>query len=244
MEFILPTLAACLLVIALSQINASKRWLALLAWLVAIMLAFLLALNRLPGLSRISLYQDVYLSPDSPLFSLSINTGKAVVAVVLCIAFSTWLKPAYKIIPATMLVRLVLLFVLTPVVILGLGYALQLVTWQPKWPAVLLPFLLANLLITCVAEEYFFRGLIQAQLQRLFFGEAALISILITAVLFALVHAPAGFSYALLAGISAIFHGVIFQLTGRIELCVLNHWFLNMVHFMWFSYPMAVISTP
>ena len=54
--------------------------------------------------------------------------------------------------------------VLTPALVVVPALAMQFVVWDPKWPVILVMWAPANLLVTCLAEETFFRGILQRHL--------------------------------------------------------------------------------
>jgi membrane protease YdiL (CAAX protease family) len=118
---------------------------------------------------------------------------------------------------------------LTVLAALGLALCLQLLQFAPKWPDFALQFIFCNLLLTCVAEEAFFRGLLQRPLyqwlSQRWFGsnQAAWCAIVVVSILFGLAHFAGGWAY---------------QRSGRIEVAIVAHAALNVVHMTLFTYPM------
>jgi len=115
---------------------------------------------------------------------------------------------------------------------------LQLIRWDLKWNTDIAVFLAVNLVFTCVAEEAFFRGFFQQKLSQLLPAQyPPAISIVIVAVLFGLVHLGGGLVYMILATTAGLGYGWIYQRNGRIEMAILTHATLNLIHFVCFSYP-------
>ena len=133
---------------------------------------------------------------------------------------------------------------LTVLAALGLALCLHLLQFAPKWPDFALQFIFCNLLLTCVAEEAFFRGLLQRPLgqwlsQRGFSdNQAAWCAIVVVSIIFGLAHLAGGFAYALVATVASIGYGWAYQRSGRIEVAIVAHAALNVVHLTLFTYPM------
>lgn len=133
---------------------------------------------------------------------------------------------------------------LTVLAALGLALCLQLLQFAPKWPDFALQFIFCNLLLTCVAEEGFFRGVLQRPLyqwlsQRGFSdNQAAWCAIVVVSILFGLAHLAGGFAYALVATVASVGYGWAYQRSGRIEVAIVAHAALNVVHLTLFTYPM------
>jgi membrane protease YdiL (CAAX protease family) len=107
-----------------------------------------------------------------------------------------------------------------------LGYPLE-----PTIPQYTAAFLFVNLMVTCFAEELFFRGALQRELMLYL---APVPSILITAALFGLVHLSRGWDFALLAALTGVLHGTIYRRTGVLSLSVLSHFLVNTAWIMLF----------
>lgn len=92
-------------------------------------------------------------------------------------------------------------------------------------------FLFVNLMETCFAEELFFRGALQRELMLYL---APVPAIVITAVLFGLVHIHSGWEFFILATLSGLLHGFIYRRTGMLSLSVLSHFLVNCAWIMLF----------
>lgn len=96
--------------------------------------------------------------------------------------------------------------------------------WRPQWPAYAAALLFVNLVVTCFAEEIFFRGALQRELM-LYLAPAPAIAIV--AVLFGLVHLGRGWDIALLATAAGGLYGLIYWRTGLLSLSVAAHFLVN-----------------
>jgi membrane protease YdiL (CAAX protease family) len=130
-------------------------------------------------------------------------------------------------------------------VVLGLALLLGVVDFAPWWRAMwpsgeaLVLFLAVNLLFTCVAEEAFFRGLVQGFLTRWLhsMGRPTWWAVPPSALLFGLAHAGGGAAYALLATLAGLGYGWVCLRTGRVGAAIALHFTVNAVHVLFFTYP-------
>ncbi|MEL0660816.1 CPBP family intramembrane glutamic endopeptidase [Psychromonas arctica] len=131
------------------------------------------------------------------------------------------------------------IIICTVLATLTVALMIGLVGFSPKVPGFWLAFIAINLLFTCVAEEAFFRGLLQTKLSQLItVKRLAIFAPLITAVVFALAHFIGGWSYVLVSGVAGFGYCYIFYKTQRLEWAILCHWLVNVSHFFLFTYPM------
>ncbi|MDH0867717.1 CPBP family intramembrane metalloprotease [Mitsuaria sp. GD03876] len=105
-----------------------------------------------------------------------------------------------------------------------------------RWPDNAALFLSANLLLTCVAEEAAFRGVIQGLLARRLGTDLRTwrgwLPVLVAAVLFGLAHAAGGPAYVALATLAGVGYGLVYALSGRIEAAIGIHFALNALVFL------------
>ncbi|WP_374601452.1 lysostaphin resistance A-like protein [Niveibacterium sp.] len=210
----------------------AQRGLARALGVVVALLALALALHVVPGAANPLLAGLQRLSPQSLLFRpwLSVDKGFAGLVLLLCFVPLARSAADWRRVGATLLRVGVPLVVLIVAASLAAGY----VAPDPKWPAFALPFLAGNLLFTCVAEEAFFRGLIQRGLATTI-GVAPALAI--ASLLFGLAHLAGGPLYAAIAAFAGLGYGWAYQRSARIEAAILCHFALNAVHFLGFSYP-------
>ncbi len=124
-------------------------------------------------------------------------------------------------------------------VILVLANALGYVRFDVKWPSILLTWAWTNLVFTCCAEEAFCRGFIQRNLERIFrqYACGQALALVLSAALFGIFHFSGGVRYVLLAGVSGLGYGLVYQRTRRIEASIIMHFLLNLTHILFFTYP-------
>jgi len=210
-----------------------------LAWGTVLVLAVSLAMHEIPWIHNVLVLDAVSVSAAAADYTLYWNYDKGFAGVVLyavCVqpqAGTEWKRVA----AATGAIAL-----LTMVVVGMPAAAAGFVSWDPKWPAILGVWVPANLFLTCVAEEAFFRGLLQRHLGRALRGRVrvpALAALLVAAVAFGVAHIAGGTTYVLLAAVAGVGYGAAYHLTGRVEASILVHFTLNLVHLVLFTYPFA-----
>jgi uncharacterized protein len=200
-------------------------------------LALALAMHRLPGFNNPQLLANMRFSADAIAFSQYANFDKAAVGLILlaflcrrCGTRAEW---------AAMLRRTLPIAATTAIAVLAIAIAVGFVAPQFKLPPYTPVFLVINLLFTCVAEEAFFRGLLQDRLA------AALPAtrtwqtavVLFSGALFGLVHLGGGPVYALLATLCGVGYAYAYAVTKRIEAPIIVHFAFNAIHFIGFTYP-------
>ncbi|MNQ66989.1 CAAX amino terminal protease self- immunity [compost metagenome] len=211
----------------------AERQLPARLWLpVTLLSSVALAAHLVPGFSPLPLGEAQKLSPDAPPFALRLSWDKLLVGMTL---LAWWLgrpaQPAPSVRRAWLAVLATLLLV--PLLALGLG----LVGWQPKWPTLIWEWLAVNLLVTVLAEELVFRGLLQpALVSRL----GARNGILLTAALFGVVHLPFSPLFAVLAALAGLGYGLAFHYSGRLSVAVALHLSVNLCHLLLLSYPLRL----
>ena len=240
-----PPVLAPLALIALAAL-ASLAWAACIAprWrrtltVLAGLLALVMSLHLVPGFHPVVLFQNLRLTPDAAPFSLGLGFDKAAAGLLLLAAFSVRVTSWRQF--ASQLPAIAIAAVATAAVSIGIALAAGYVRFEPKWVDAAPAFLVANLLFTCVAEEAFFRGLIQERLMRL--AETRRqpawngIAIGVSTLLFGLAHAGGGTTWLLVATIAGLGYALVYARTRSIEGAILVHFAVNAAHFIGFTYP-------
>ena len=217
---------------------AATRWRCALT-VAAAVLALAMSLHLVPGFRAAMLFSDIHLTPDAAPFALGLGFDKAAAGLLLLAAFgvrvTSWRQLSSQV-PA-----IVAIAVATAAVSIGIALAAGYVRVEPKWVEAAPAFLVANLLFTCVAEEAFFRGLIQERLTRL--AETRRqpawngIAIAVSTVLFGLAHAGGGATWLAVATIAGLGYSLVYARTRSIEGAILVHFAVNAAHFIGFTYP-------
>ena len=113
---------------------------------------------------------------------------------------------------------------------LGLALAIGFVhfrhvTWDPRLVALTIFTFIGVLCVLAVAEEFFFRGLLQQQLSRLFRGDVA--GLIVASVIFGAAHLPyhafPNWKFALLATFAGIFYGRAYIQARSIRAAMVTH---------------------
>ncbi len=186
------------------------------------LLGLLAGFHQVPGIETVPLYSKWW-EYGSKLLAFNFPLDKAYAGLLLGLIAAQfhpqkqdwryiWLVPAG-------VAGLILLVVL-------LGHPLQITI--PQYAAA---FMFVNLMETCFAEELFFRGAMQRELMLYL---APVPAIVITAILFGLVHVYRGWEFVALATLSGLLHGFIYRRTGMLSLSVLSHFLLNCAWIMLF----------
>ncbi len=199
-------------------------------------LALMIGFRIFPGVANPLLYGDVQLSSVARPFSIYLSLDKGVLALLLWAVASSRVWPG-KMSPVSALWLLPLMLG----IVLSVGVMLGYVAPDIKWPGLPLfaGWALANLLVTCVLEEAFFRGIVQrglmARWQQYRYGPVA--ALVVASLLFGIAHAGGGWMFVLLATLAGLFYGAGYWLTGRLWFAMLLHFSVNLVTFIGFSYP-------
>lgn len=193
--------------------------------------------HRVMGFDNILVLNKVFISKDGVPFSLYLNYDKTILGILILGILHQRIssrKEWFKMLKA-MSWRAVIVIL----VVMLFAFRFKYVHFDFKIPRSILLFAVTNLFFVCLAEEAFFRGFIQKylsmSLSKIKFGNA--FAILVAATLFGAAHFGGGWHYMVLAGIAGVGYGWIYFRTQRIEASILAHFLLNMVHFVFFTYP-------
>lgn len=199
--------------------------------------SILLFLHKLPGFHNLLVFNKVRFTPDAAPFTMYLNLDKPFVGFILFTFLGSLWKDKRP--GARNLVKAIALPLATVVFIcLGLALLLHFVAWSPKLPPGSWVWMLNNLLLVVMCEEALFRGYFQGYWGNKFFKkEQYYIPLLITALLFGIVHTTGGPALMLLAFIAGIGYGFAYH-RGGILAAVLTHFGFNLLHFLLFTYPM------
>ncbi len=245
-----------LLALNTSQSSAIVRS---VGFILLALLALAGALHLIPGFANPLLVDAQLLTPDAIAYTLYANFDKGCAGY--CLLLAIWpnqnqhqnqIAGPIQIARQTHSQHLASLYwrgfwpvwPLTVLAALGLALCLHLLQFAPKWPDFALQFIFCNLILTCVAEEAFFRGLLQKPLVQWLSqpgfsdNQAAWCAIVLVSMLFGLAHLAGGFAYALVATVASVGYGWAYQRSGRIEVAIVAHAALNVVHLTLFTYPM------
>lgn len=219
-----------------SSQRAQGAWRSTLTALAAL-LALTMSLHKLPGFHNPTLYVGARFTPDAVPFTSYVNFDKGAAGLLLLAFFA---RRSHRWTDATRAaLRAAPWAALTIAVTLGTAWAIGLLRPAPKLPPWAAVFLASNLLFTCVAEESFFRGLIQERLARVRrFGRAApWVAAAASALLFGAAHAGGGLAYVSVATLAGLGYAAVYARTRAIEPAIVTHFAVNTIHFVAFTYP-------
>ncbi|MFD0708176.1 CPBP family intramembrane glutamic endopeptidase [Photorhabdus akhurstii] len=203
-----------------------------------LLLAFAAALflHLLPGFNNLKYLDKVQIGPHSAPFSMYFNFDKALIPFLLlcCMPGLFTTKPLAKVRPYAWIILTVAIPALLGIATALGGLAVELHT--PQW----LPmFMLANIFFVSLAEEALFRGYIQQRLSQWINPYFALI---ITALIFGGAHFVGGPLLMIFATLAGLMYGLAWMWSGRLWVAVGFHFSLNLVHLLFFTYPIKLVS--
>lgn len=210
----------------------------LLKTLLATLLVFIcfaLAAHLLPGIENYILYEQSVISEAAAPIDIRANIDKALAGIILLLMIITLKfqtpaglnKPRYGLIP------LYIASVLLVAYLTGLELDIKL-------PPEILAFIITNLLFSVFAEEALFRGIIQNGLIKIFKDKtqfAVHLGIIITSLIFGLVHMGGGWHFVILATFAGLIYGTAYQLSNRLSVAIMTHLGVNVGHFLLLVYP-------
>ncbi|WP_147200216.1 CPBP family intramembrane glutamic endopeptidase [Pantoea sp. CCBC3-3-1] len=191
-----------------------------------------LMLHLVPGFTNLIVVAGAQAGPESAPFTFNYNLDKALVPFLLLGCLPGLLKrPATP--PRNRLWWLILLLSLPLLLLIAtLAGGLRVELHYPEW---LGSFMLANLFFVSFAEEALFRGWLQQRLsQRVGNGWG----LLAASVLFGLAHAAGGVMLICFATVAGLIYGLAWLWSGRVWVSTLVHFAFNMLHLLFFTYPL------
>jgi len=194
----------------------------------------------LPGFHNFRVAHEVTLSPGATPYTLYLNFDKTMVGVLIIGVLQIPLICTARA-GSSALMRATPVLLATVAVTIAGSLALGYVRVDAKWHELFWIWAPANLLMTCLSEEAFFRGFLQREIRAALAGRryAEPLAIGIAAAAFGAAHLAGGTAYAVLATLAGAGYGYAYARTGRLEMAMLTHFALNATHFLLFTYPRA-----
>lgn len=211
-----PTIAAmaCFTIVATVYAPLSEGWKRQIRF-GGMLLGLVAGFHLVPGIHSVPLYSRWWESGSRILpFDLQIDKAYAGLLLALIAAQFHPQKHSLRVfwlIPAGIGGLILLVWLL--------GYPLQ-----PTIPEYAAARFFVNFVVTCFAEELFFRGALQRELMLYL---APIPAIAIAAVLFGLVHISRGWEFVLLATLAGVLYGFVYRRSGYLSLAVLTHFAVN-----------------
>lgn len=247
---LIPSIAAVLvfvfaMVLSLYKylLNANKPVGLYLTWTFAIVLGVAVGLYRPAGFSYPLVFGVNQLYEGGLPFSLYVNTAKLLAGYIIIYFFISTSVQSYVFICSrlqqyALAIGMGIIVVLIASLFLGLEFHLKPLNY-------IVMFGLANLLVTCVAEEAFMRVLLQAQLQKFISGKVKnvfwleAIPLFIATLIFVVTHLATSLNTILVFGLAGFTYGLVYSVTKNLWACVVVHFIVNIIHFSLLTYPLA-----
>ncbi|WP_299598002.1 CPBP family intramembrane glutamic endopeptidase [uncultured Microbulbifer sp.] len=236
----LPAAFLCLLAIPFGWIGvfAPAIWLGLVAmettqgwkkaasYVITGLLMLVVTSGLIPGNDHI-LLMDPYLESGSEIYP-SFRPAKAIIALTVVLFMLVRPQPLKGRDLPVMAIAIV-----TPILIGAL-----FLEFQPKLTATIALAALLNLLVVCIAEEGFFRWVIQRGLGQWLNRWPWIATILVT-LLFTYLHTgwAASITMLILVGVAGLGYALVWQLRGSFWACVFTHSGVNVLHMVLLKYP-------
>lgn len=209
---------------------------------LALLLGLALGLHVVPGFNNYEYAANIALSETAAKFDIWFNWDKSMFGLfVLGIVLHRSLIRNASIARQTLKAFLpIALTGIASIYTVGVLIGYSSFDWTPT--AIFLPWALKNMVFTVLAEEAFFRGIVQAQLAKRLNGTySAHIAVMVAGVLFGMAHFGGGIYYVFLASLAGVLYGYTYKITGRIEAPIITHFLLNAGHFLMFTYPYSAL---
>lgn len=241
---------AVLFALAWSLTRAKHPGLYWLAFALLLLLCLAMGMHKVPGFQNPIAIDQAQISAGARPFTQYLNFDKGAVGLVLVAFLAPRLRRGDAV--GRVFANTAIVYVATAAAVFAVALGAGLVHIDPKLPAQTATFLVTNLLLTCVAEQAFFRTLIHDPLRGVLPGRSApgsspspspslvraAFAISVSSVLFGLSHASGGAPLVAMAVLAGLGYAAAYALTNRIEAPVLVHFALNATHFLLFTYPL------
>jgi membrane protease YdiL (CAAX protease family) len=234
---LIPIFALLLMYLALTKLTGKKR---VLVVFLAAALSSALFFHLLPGFHNWKIAEHLCLGINAVPYNFWMTYDKPfggffILAFLLpLLQTNSDLKRVTK--------AAIPISILGILVILLLSLYWKVVQYDPKFPAISWLWPIVNLFFVVVPEEALFRGFIQEEIFKSLGGKGSLANVscvILASLLFALFHLLwiASFPFISLVFIAGIVFGTVYQYTRAIEGSIFCHFFLNVIHFFFFTYP-------
>jgi membrane protease YdiL (CAAX protease family) len=210
-----------------------------------------LMLHVLPGFNNPQVLSGVVLSPGGAPYTKYLNVDKLIAGLFLLTTYvrrtarSERFERPERSERSERLRGFTWRFAVVVGVVTVLSLAFGFVRWDPKLPYWFPLWAAALMVFTVMPEEALFRGVVQTSVAR-WLGStrrAELTAMVIAGTLFGVAHLAGGALYVLLATVAGVGYGWIFLRTRSIAAAIAAHTGVNMVHFLFFTYPALALHS-
>ncbi len=209
-----------------------------LFWVILILSA-LLFIHKIPGYYNWKIYDHIILSENSSEFEFWLSFDKSLIGFfLLFFGYNQYLvKNHYK----EILLTSWPFFVALTIILITCGLISHYIIFDPKLPSITLIWILKMIFFTAIVEEAFFRLFIQdniiLSLKALNLKYSKILGLILASLIFSVFHFAGGLNYMILAFIAGLLYGGVYLRSGFLVSSIALHFFINFVHFIFFSYP-------
>jgi membrane protease YdiL (CAAX protease family) len=225
--------------LALACVLAERRhgFVRLAAHVMMLATTAALLLHVVPGFDNPRVLHDVVLTPGALPYTKYLNYDKGLAGLLLLGLYAPALTRRDE--GLRHATGFAWRFAVMTAAIMALSLAAGYVRWEPKLPSWWPVWAWSMAVLTALAEEVVFRGLLQSWAAEWLGGtpRAGRLAVVIAAALFGLAHAAGGPLYVALATAAGVGYGWIFLRTRSIAAAIAAHAGLNTVHLVFFTYP-------
>ena len=214
--------------LSLSAIENTEGWKRAVSFTMAALLMLTVNSGVIPGNDHVTVLPP-YSDTDGNLIYASFRPAKAMIALVMVLFMLIRPQPLKRGDFPVMAVA-----VAVPVV-----FGVFFLGVSPKLTATIAIAALINLLVVCIAEEGFFRWVLQRGLGEWLTGKCRWLPPILVALLFTTLHTGWAASPVLLAlvGVAGFGYALVWHLRGSFWACVFTHWGVNLLHMTLLKYP-------
>jgi uncharacterized protein len=208
-------------------------------WTIVVGLSLALALHVAPGFNNTILVPAQRVTPEAVPYRLFANFDKGAAGLILLAYFGK------RIVSLTQFVSGIRVWLaslsMTLAVLLPTGIFAGFMAISFKVPPFWMVFVFVNLFFVCVAEEAFFRGLIQERLHA-FVARSSnprwqhYLVLVVVAIMFGAVHSLSPIVVVLFS-FAGLGYAFAYWRSQSIECSIATHFTLNCIHFFCFTYP-------
>ncbi|MCH9631184.1 MAG: hypothetical protein S4CHLAM37_12060 [Chlamydiia bacterium] len=235
-EIFIPILLLfCGYLVLKTQLHPVAR---LLVCLIIALLSLAFSFHLYPDIRNWLLADSIELSQDAPSFTYFWNFDKPFIGLFV-LGLRLKLIENREDFKRVFLKTIIFTACLVAVFCAG-SLLFDVVRFDFKLPLLTFAWLIGNLFFTVIPEEGFFRGFLQNEIKDAIDSRLSpFIAIFLVSLAFASAHVffISNFSYLALAFAASFAYGLIYELTKSIESAIFAHYMLNVVHFIFFTYP-------
>ncbi len=205
--------------------------------IVSLIFYFCLQSHLFPLVNNVLLAKNILIGKEGVPWNLYVNYDKALMFFIIFFVKynqSKDYKVNYK--------YCMMVMILGVISIVFLSLKAGFIRYDFKIDPVLWPWGLNNLLMVCVPEEIFFRLFLYKMFIKInvLNKYSSWLPLFVSSLLFGMFHYAGGIIYVLLAFCAGILYCLLYVYSGKIQISILGHFMLNLIHFIFFSYPRAL----